>query len=176
MPAKVTVPRSLPKPCATIDDPQTADLTWLMHRAVTTLSGIFDAVCREAGLVDLRDWLVLATVADGERRTQYELSQALGIDKSTLMSIVDRLEQRGLLVRELSPADRRVRYPVTTDEGARIAEAVTEGRARAISDHLRVVDPAEQVALRSALWSILTGESTSPTGVGAGPELAAARH
>lgn len=157
MAPKSTSPRALPKPCATIEDPQTADLTWLMHRAVSTLGEIFDAVCRDAGLVDLRDWLVLATVADGERRTQYDLSQALGIDKSTLMSIVDRLEGRGLLVRELSPTDRRVRYPVATSEGAAIAETVTEARARAIAEHLAVVTDVDQVTLRSILWSILTG-------------------
>lgn len=171
MSAKIASQTSVPKPCATISDPQTADLTWLMHRAVSTLSTIFDTVCREAGLVDLRDWLVLATVSDGERRTQHELSQVLGIDKSTLMAIIDRLEKQDLVSRELSPTDRRVRYPITTTVGTALAEKVAQARAHAIAEHLRVIPDDNVVALRSTLWSVLTGEpTTTPTH---DPQLAA---
>lgn len=149
--------RTTVKPCPTIDDPATADLTWLMHRAVGALAGVFDRVCREAGLDDHRDWLVLATVSDGQRRTQYELSQALCIDKSTLMSIVDRLEQRSLVVRELSPTDRRVRIPAATDHGIEVADTVKRARDAAIAEHLSVIPAEDQSTLRHLLWSVLTG-------------------
>jgi DNA-binding MarR family transcriptional regulator len=140
-----------------IDDPDTADLTSLMHRALAALAGVSDRVCRAWGLTDHRDWLVLATVGDGERRTQYELSQALHIDKSTLMSIVDRLEGQGFVVRELSPTDRRVRLPVATERGMDLADAVTRARDEAIAAHMSVVPEAEQAALRRTLWSVMTG-------------------
>jgi DNA-binding MarR family transcriptional regulator len=140
-----------------IDDPATADLTSLMHRALAALSAVSDRVCREWGLTDHRDWLVLATVGDGERRTQFELSQALHIDKSTLMAIVDRLEGQGFVVRELSPTDRRVRLPVATERGMDLADAVTRARDAAIAEHLSVVPDAAQTALRRTLWSVMTG-------------------
>jgi DNA-binding MarR family transcriptional regulator len=140
-----------------IDDPATADLTSLMHRALAALSAVSDRVCREWGLADHRDWLVLATVGDGERRTQFELSQALHIDKSTLMAIVDRLEGQGFVVRELSPTDRRVRLPVATERGMDLADAVTRARDAAIAEHMSVVPDAAQTALRRTLWSVMTG-------------------
>jgi DNA-binding MarR family transcriptional regulator len=157
MPLPAESQRASVKPCRMIDDPETADLTWLMHRAVATLAAVSDRVCREWGLADHRDWLVLATVGDGERRTQYELSQALCIDKSTLMAIVDRLEGQGFVVREHSPTDRRVRLPVATERGRDLAELVTRKRDEAIAEHLSVVPEAAQTALRRTLWSVMTG-------------------
>lgn len=43
------------KPCATVDDPFTSDLTWLMRRAVRVFTDDFDAVRVEVGLKDMRD-------------------------------------------------------------------------------------------------------------------------
>lgn len=157
MPVPAESRRATVKPCRMIDDPATADLTSLMHRALAALSAVSDRVCREWGLTDHRDWLVLATVGDGERRTQFELSQALHIDKSTLMAIVDRLEGQGFVVRELSPTDRRVRLPVATERGIDLADAVTRARDAAIAEHLSVVPDAAQTALRRTLWSVMTG-------------------
>ena len=59
-------------------------LTWLAHRAAEALSDAFNGVSREAGLADLRDWLVLALVSDGVPRTRLEIATELGIDKSNL--------------------------------------------------------------------------------------------
>lgn len=157
MPVPAEPRRATVRPCRMIDDPATADLTWLMRRALTALTDLSDRVCREWGLADHRDWLVLATVGDGERRTQYELSQALCIDKSTLMAIVDRLEGQGLVVRELSPTDRRVRLPVATERGMDLADVVTRAREEAVAEHLSVVPEAAQTALRRTLWAAMTG-------------------
>lgn len=151
-------PQLSTKPCPTIDDPETADLTWLMHRTVGALASVFDGVCQASGLADHRDWLVLATTGDGERRTQFELSQSLGIDKSTLMAIIDRLEAQGLVARELSPADRRVRIPVATPQGITVTDQVTLARDAALAERLTVVPAADQIALRHTLWSILTSQ------------------
>jgi MarR family transcriptional regulator, transcriptional regulator for hemolysin len=42
-------------------------------------------VSRDAGLADLRDWLVLALISsDGTQRTQLHIATQLGIDKCRL--------------------------------------------------------------------------------------------
>src|SRR5258708_3693245 len=94
-----------------------ADLVWLAPRAAAALGDTFNEVSREAGLSDLRHWLVLALITDGPERTQLQIATELGIDKTTMVSILDRLEKDGLIVRRLSARDRRVRIPEATEKG-----------------------------------------------------------
>ena len=46
--------------------------------------------------------------------TQGELEKELELDKTTLMSQLDRLERMGLVVRRSDPRDRRARIPEIT--------------------------------------------------------------
>lgn len=144
------------RPCATIDDPMTADLTWLMQRATRVLSDDFDDLARNEGLSDLRDCLVLAVVADGAGRAQLEISRSLGIDKSTLVAMLDRMVAKGLIVREHSASDRRVRIPAITDEGRRVLDKVMAARDAAVEARLDALPLGEASALRTALWRIAT--------------------
>lgn len=144
-------------PCSAIDDPITADLTWLMQRATRVLSDDFDELAREQGLSDLRDCLVLSVVADGAERSQLEISRSLGIDKTTLVAILDRLVDKGLVTRELSARDRRIRIPAITEAGDRILRAVMSARDRAIDARLDALPVGEASVLRTALWRIATG-------------------
>src|SRR5690606_33806547 len=87
------------------------DIAWLLHRAAHRIRGEWDEVAREHGLRDMRDWIVLAAIGEGEPRTQLAIGQELGLDKTTLMSILDRLERDGFMVRTVAPHDRRARVP-----------------------------------------------------------------
>ncbi|MHB8465407.1 MAG: MarR family winged helix-turn-helix transcriptional regulator [Acidimicrobiales bacterium] len=53
-----------------------------------------------------------------------ELACGLRCDASNVTGIVDRLEQRGLVERRASPADRRVKSLVVTASGAALARQV----------------------------------------------------
>jgi DNA-binding MarR family transcriptional regulator len=58
-----------------------------------------------------------------------ELADALFCDNSNVTGIVDRLEERGLLRREASKRDRRVKYLVLTKEGERMRVEITKRMA-----------------------------------------------
>lgn len=146
------------KPCAAVDDPFTSDLTWLMHRAVKVLTENFDAACRDEGLRDMRDTLVLATAGDGTPRTQIEIATTLGLDKSTLMGIIDRLEEQGYLVREADPTNRRIRIPRTTDAGQDVLARALTGRDRAVDQTLSGFVDGDVGQLRTLLWKIATSQ------------------
>jgi DNA-binding MarR family transcriptional regulator len=143
--------------CSAVDNLDTADLTWLMHRAADVLRADFDAVAKSAGLVDLRDWLVLAVVSDGIQRTQLDIARQLGIDKTTLIAILDRLETHGFIVRKASASDRRVRIPSATESGRTVYERVTLERDAAIAARMASVSEADQQTVRAALWVIAGG-------------------
>ena len=56
----------------------------------------------------------LANLGEGGTLSIRQLSERTGTRASTLTSLLDRLENRGYLVRELDPADRRsFRLPLT---------------------------------------------------------------
>ncbi|MDQ1381977.1 MAG: hypothetical protein QOG65_1655 [Actinomycetota bacterium] len=52
--------------------------------------------------------------------SQRELADCLKYDASNITGIVDTLEQRGLVERQVDPADRRIRRLVVTGEGSRV--------------------------------------------------------
>jgi DNA-binding MarR family transcriptional regulator len=148
-PAKPAVP-----PAAA--GPGVDDLTWLAYRAAGALGEAFNKVSREAGLADLRDWLVLALITgDGQQRTQLEIATQLGIDKSTLVPLLDRLERDGLIIRATSERDRRVRIPQATPAGIKVVRDVAIARDAAINDRLAAIPPAERASFHATLWRIV---------------------
>lgn len=163
MPARRKDPSST-KPVVVNGPAGVDDLTWLAYRATEALSESFNKVSREAGLVDLRDWLVLALISgDTTDRSQLEIANQLGIDKSTLVPLLDRLERDGLIVRTTSDRDRRVRIPQATAAGRAIVERVGIAREAAINDRLAAIPPAERDTFHAVLWSIVEG-ATGDTG------------
>lgn len=131
-----------------------ADLTFLLHAAADRMTVDLDRAAVEMGLSDARDWLVLAALDDGEHRTQLELSRMVCVDKTTLISVLDRLEQHELVVRTVDPTDRRVRIPTITPAGrrafAKFAVARDDAEARALAG----IDPAQRALLFDLLSRI----------------------
>ena len=141
--------------------PGVDDLTWLAYRAAEALGEAFNKVSREAGLADLRDWLVLGLITgDGRQRTQLEIATQLGIDKMTLVPLLDRLERDGLIVRATSERDRRVRIPQATPAGTEVVKEVAIARDAAINERLAAVPPAEWATFHATLWRIVGDAAT----------------
>jgi DNA-binding MarR family transcriptional regulator len=71
------------------------------------------------------------------------LAEVLTCDASNITGIIDRLEKRGLVQREASASDRRVKNLVLTAEGEKVADAIrakmhaTHDRLNRLSDHER---------------------------------------
>jgi DNA-binding MarR family transcriptional regulator len=86
----------------------------------------------------------LANLADGRPRSVRELTDDTGTKATTLTGVLDRLERRGYLARDLDPADRRSFRLRLTPSGeavaTRIAATVAE-LERAALDGL----PNEQI-------------------------------
>jgi DNA-binding MarR family transcriptional regulator len=65
--------------------------------------------------------------------SQVDLAGTLGTDRATMMAMIDRLEQRGFVVRRRSVSDRRRQELYLTDDG----EAMLAKAKRAIAKHER---------------------------------------
>lgn len=110
----------------------TQDLAWLLQRCGQRLRAAIDAIAMRNGLSGgLRDYIVLTFLDEKRPKTQNELAQHAGLDKTTLMTVLDRLEREGLVERKLDPNNRRTRTPVTTAKGRKVQHAVTVERLAA---------------------------------------------
>lgn len=131
-----------------------ADLTFLLHAAADRMTVDLDHAAVEMGLNDVRDWLVLAVLGDGQQRTQLELSRMVCVDKTTLISVLDRLEQQELIVRTADPSDRRVRIPQITPTGRRVYAKFATARDAAEASALDGVNQDDRTLLLNLLGRI----------------------
>jgi len=75
---------------------------------------------------------------------QKSLAQSIGYDTSTIAGVIDRLEARGLVVRSVSPADRRVRLVTPTPKGIDTLRAVVPRMLKAQERLLEPLGKAER--------------------------------
>lgn len=137
------------------------DLTILLHAAVNQVTIYLDRAATEMGLKDARDWLVLAALDDGEQRTQLELSRVVCVDKTTLISVIDRLEQHKLIQRTVDPTDRRVRIPQITPAGRRVYAKFATARDAAEARALDGVSSDDRELLLSLLARIANSQEAA---------------
>ncbi len=63
-------------------------------------------------------WLTISTVARADKPlSQADLANCLGVEAPTVVSMIDRLVKSGLVRREPSEVDRRIKYILLTEAG-----------------------------------------------------------
>ncbi|MFC4334328.1 MarR family winged helix-turn-helix transcriptional regulator [Salininema proteolyticum] len=82
-------------------------------------------LAREAGLTDTQTD-ALWRLSRGPEMTARRLADRLQCDASTATSMIDRLEQRGLVRRAPHPTDRRVKIIQLTPEGCALRDRVIQ--------------------------------------------------
>jgi len=100
---------------------------------------------------------VLTVIDSNPGLSQTQLGNALGIDRSTVVAVIDRLESRGLVMRAVSPSDRRSHALRLSDEGGRLLHRLQElvrsherhiARDLSAEDKQRLIDLLDRVARR----------------------------
>jgi DNA-binding MarR family transcriptional regulator len=97
---------------------------------------------------------VLHLIEPGRPVPMGEVAGALSCDASNVTGLVDRLEARGLVARQPSPADRRVKVLTLTAAGRRV-RAVLIARLTSPPDTLGRLSAQEQRLLVDLLRRIL---------------------
>jgi DNA-binding MarR family transcriptional regulator len=137
-----------------------SEITWLLHRAAQRMRSATEEQAGKHG-IGLRDYIVLSALVETPGLTQAGLGKAFGLDRTTLMTQLDRLERMGLVVRRGDPRDRRIRIPEITEAGnrlrAKVSSACDAAEAAALSPFSR-----QQVRnFRHMLFDII-GHSEDP--------------
>ena len=131
-----------------------SEITWLLHRAAQRMHALTGEQAEVEGL-SLRDHIVLSALHLGGDLTQAELAREVGLDKTTLMSQLDRLERAGLVLRRPAPGDRRARIPVITEAGDAVRAKVAAACRTVEADALAAFAPDQVDALRHMLVHLI---------------------
>jgi DNA-binding MarR family transcriptional regulator len=93
---------------------------------------------------------------------QQEIGSAMGIDPSTMVSLIDQLEAAGLAERRPRPTDRRAREVAITPKGRRVLKQARELAARVEDDVLRGLTAPERRQLLTLLRRALGSAPPQP--------------
>jgi DNA-binding MarR family transcriptional regulator len=86
-----------------------------------------------------------------EGAMQQELGSAMGVDPSTMVSLIDELEASGLAKRQPHPTDRRARAVALTPKGRRVLELARRSAAQVEDEVLGGLTAAERRELLTLL-------------------------
>jgi DNA-binding MarR family transcriptional regulator len=83
----------------------------------------------------------------------------LGVPRSTITNLVDRLEHAGLVDRVASPSDRRVTLVRLTETGQDAVEARTRISESDVGRGILALDPTDQTMLAELLERVVASQS-----------------
>jgi DNA-binding MarR family transcriptional regulator len=105
---------------------------------------------------------VLNVLGVREGAIQQELGSAMGIDPSTMVSLIDELESASLAKRRPHPQDRRARQVSITPKGRRLLERARKLALESEEDVLRGLTTAEHRELLTLLRRALSSAPPQP--------------
>jgi DNA-binding MarR family transcriptional regulator len=98
-----------------------------------------------------RELAVLTVLGAGEPLAQQQAGARLGVDRTTMVALVDELERKGLVERRPDAADRRRNLVHLTAAGRDAFEQGGRASLEAEQKFLAALDPDEPDRLRSML-------------------------
>ena len=105
--------------------------------------------------VSQASWMTIAVAAKAKGPlSQSELAQRLDVEGATLVAMVDRLVKAGLVVREPSLTDRRVKRVVLTPAGDLLYDRVRTEAAAFRKELLDGIDPKKLLAATELLENL----------------------
>jgi DNA-binding MarR family transcriptional regulator len=122
-----------------------------LHRIT---AAIFDEETASFGLTGLQ-YGILTVVAVEPGIDQISVCNALGVDRSTLAGVVDRLEDKGLVTRRAGVADRRSNALHLTRAGKRILGEIEASARKAERRAFDILTAAEQAQFERLLMRVV---------------------
>ncbi|HEX7745597.1 MAG TPA: MarR family winged helix-turn-helix transcriptional regulator [Micromonosporaceae bacterium] len=136
------------------------DLSFLLDHTSHVLRTRMAAALAEIGLT-ARMHCVLVHALQQER-TQIELAEIGGMDKTTMVVTVDALERAGLAERRPSAKDRRARIVAITEKGARVARRSQEIVDRVHGEALGALPAEDREVFLRAMNRLVAGHLAKP--------------
>ncbi len=115
--------------------------TGALHNASRAWRQALDRRLKYLG-VSQASWMTIAVAAKARAPlSQSELADRLGVEGATMVAMVDRLVKAGLVIREPSTTDRRVKRVVLTEAGNLLFDKVRAAATAFRKELLANMDP-----------------------------------
>jgi DNA-binding MarR family transcriptional regulator len=102
-----------------------------------------------------QQYTTLQALSEFEQLEQFELCDALSLDRSTLATLLVRLEEKGLIRRSPAAHDKRRKYVALTARGRRLLGAMQPVLEKIQDDILAPLAPADRTEFRRMLAQLV---------------------
>jgi DNA-binding MarR family transcriptional regulator len=132
-------------------------MSFLLKRAYALLE---DAI--ELGLTQLnisgREFAVLTLIESEGPASQQRLADRVGVDRTTMVALVDALEEKGLVNRLRDPSNRRAYLLQTTEAGRKRLRDTLKAVKKAEQEILAPLSSAESATLTRLLQCLVQAQ------------------
>jgi DNA-binding MarR family transcriptional regulator len=142
--------------------PPSIDLSFLLNQAAYAFAARLGTALDDAVGLSVREYCVLWKADEGER-SQSEIAQLAGLDKTTMVVTLDALERAGFAQRRVSSTDRRARVVAVTPEGRRVLHRGFATASQITDEVLSSLDDVHRTALVDALGQLTRGVLATPS-------------
>jgi DNA-binding MarR family transcriptional regulator len=132
----------------------TSRLGYLLKHAQLSLRESTDAALAPHGLTG-RDLAVLLVLDGSEPPSQQQAAQRLGVDRTTMVALIDRLQDKGLVTRQSHTDDRRKNVVELTTTGLKTLRRAVKANDEAERRFLEPLSTSDAQQLKAALLTLL---------------------
>jgi DNA-binding MarR family transcriptional regulator len=153
---KTVAPKPAPKPARKPiagGDPSPHGLWFCNWKIWLEARRLLDEALEPLGLKSRDFWILV--IAGAGNVSQQQMAELCGIDPSSLVSVLDGMERRGLLHRERNPSDRRVQWVRRTGEGDRLYGRALPRAQQAETRQLAPLSMADRRQLIAAMQQLI---------------------
>ncbi|MDT8913411.1 MarR family transcriptional regulator [Amycolatopsis sp. PS_44_ISF1] len=129
-------------------------LGYLLKHAHLKFTALTDTALAPFG-IDSKDFGALRVLAHREPSSQLQVAQTLGIDRTTMVALLDALERKGVVRRQPDPADRRRNVVELTETGAKTYAAAEAAYRKTEDAFLAALSPGGPARFRRTLRTLL---------------------
>jgi DNA-binding MarR family transcriptional regulator len=130
-------------------------LGFLLGRAHLAHRAIAERALTSFGL-GVKEFGALSVLVEEGPLSQQRLGERQGVDRTTMVAVVDELERRGLVERRRNPADRRAYALHATAKGRRLLRRAREAAKRAEDEFLTPIPPSDRRRLKQLLRTLIS--------------------
>ena len=136
---------------------------FLLNRCGMQIRGEVGRALAPLGITP-RHYGVLSLLIESGGVTQHEIGDYISADRTTMVGLIDSLEEQGLVKREVHPDDRRAYAIRLTAKGKQLCAEAREVVVRTNSDYLKTLQPDERRRLHHLLKKLALAHQHATTG------------
>lgn len=129
--------------------------SYCLYKSAVRMKALLDLRLAEHGLITSHLG-ILRILESGGPISQVELGRTMGIDKATMVKLIDALEAKKFVIRKGSTGDRRVKLIQITPAGVAKKRELVHLREKVERDFLAHLTEAERQSLKTILPKLLT--------------------